>query len=187
MTAQHPAVRDAFTDESLPSPAEVKKQTNVPLPAVPAGKPAHPSKFDDAHKNPPECCGVQHVAGYPYLKNFSGRPKGSLNKTTNFIKNFAKRILEDPELYEESIRRRLRTDTLAPAVEIALLHYAYGKPADKLVVQDERPKLKDTGETGEMVDARVQELLDAAVKTRFEERKRELAEAEENILPEKSA
>ena len=48
-------------------------------------------------------------------------------------KNFALLILRDPT-YRQNLIVRARAGTLAPAVEIALWHYAYGKPAERLEV-----------------------------------------------------
>jgi hypothetical protein len=63
-----------------------------------------------------------------------GRPKGSLNKVTAEAREMARALLQDPE-YRENLVTRLRTGTVAPAVEVMLWNYAYGKPKDELAIQ----------------------------------------------------
>lgn len=71
--------------------------------------------------------------GRPYKPGEGGRPKGVPNKATREIREFAQRILEDPE-YVESLRRRLKRGT-AGQVEALLFHYGYGKPRETLAVE----------------------------------------------------
>jgi len=61
-----------------------------------------------------------------------GRPKGSLNKGTQAIRDVARGLLEDPK-YIESLRYRLMQGK-APHMEVLLHHYGYGKPSEKLEV-----------------------------------------------------
>jgi hypothetical protein len=68
----------------------------------------------------------------PKLPPGPGRPKGSLNKATREIRDFARSVLESPE-YVESLKRRLRQGN-APHMETLLHHYAYGKPRDTLEI-----------------------------------------------------
>lgn len=51
----------------------------------------------------------------------------------NEAKNFALEVVRSDE-YRASIWRRIKTDTLAPAVEVRLLEYAYGKPVERVEV-----------------------------------------------------
>lgn len=63
--------------------------------------------------------------------NPAGRKKGSKNRATREIKEFAQRILGD-ERYERALCERLYAGKLHPAVETTLLHYAYGKPVERI-------------------------------------------------------
>lgn len=58
-----------------------------------------------------------------------GRPKGSQNKVTVEIKNFAHRFVND-EAYLKKLRVRVNEGT-APHMETLMWHYAYGKPKDE--------------------------------------------------------
>ena len=93
-----------------------------------------------------------------------GRPKGSMNTATRLAQAFASSIL-DTEEYKQSLMRRIRADTLAPAVEVLLHHYKYGKPKDTIEVV--RP------------DGRVN--LDAAAAAILAQEARQLAEEMEEI------
>lgn len=62
------------------------------------------------------------------LRKGGGRPKGSLNKATREIKDFARAIVEEPT-YVASLTRRLVSGK-APHMEPLMFHYAYGKPKD---------------------------------------------------------
>lgn len=84
-----------------------------------------PRNAGDGKQNPPSPVNGVRV---PY-----GRPKGSQNKSTRLAQAFASSIL-DTEEYKESLLRRIRLDTLAPAVEVLLHHYKYGKPKDTVEV-----------------------------------------------------
>lgn len=50
-------------------------------------------------------------------------------------KEFAKRILNSRE-YRQSIKDRISLHALPPGLEVLLYHYAFGKPVDKLEVND---------------------------------------------------
>jgi hypothetical protein len=60
-----------------------------------------------------------------------GRPKGALNKTTVAMKEISRGILEQPEALDV-MKRQARAGRLNPAIHIALMHYAYGKPKETI-------------------------------------------------------
>jgi hypothetical protein len=62
-------------------------------------------------------------------KAMGGRPKGSLNRTTLEVREFARHLIEDPE-YQASLRHRMIAGK-APQMEMVLFHYAYGKPVER--------------------------------------------------------
>jgi hypothetical protein len=57
---------------------------------------------------------------------------------------FAKRLTsgDDGKLYEKNLQARLLAGTLAPALEILILHYLYGKPVERLEIEEARPSLE---------------------------------------------
>jgi hypothetical protein len=71
--------------------------------------------------------------GKPFKKGDprAGRPKGSQNKATVEVREAARSFVEDP-IYRESLKARLQSGDLAPAVESMLWHYAYGKPKEQV-------------------------------------------------------
>jgi len=83
------------------------------------------------------------------LKNLTrkgrGRPKGAVNKTTQAIATLARELtFENPE-YVRRLRERLAAGK-APHMETLLAYYGYGKPADKLRLEDNRkPTLLNIG------------------------------------------
>ncbi len=84
------------------------------------------------------------------LKNLTrkgrGRPKGAVNKTTQAIAALARELtFENPE-YVRRLRERLAAGK-APHMETLLAFYGYGKPADKLKIEDARkPMLTNIGQ-----------------------------------------
>ena len=68
----------------------------------------------------------------PGHKEAKGRGKGTLNKTTAIVRDFARGILEDEE-YRKNVRVRAITGELG-ALEVTLYHYAYGKPKENVDV-----------------------------------------------------
>ena len=58
-----------------------------------------------------------------------GRQKGTCNKTTLEVREFARSLLETPT-YKASLIARLEAGILSPAVESMLWHYAHGKPRE---------------------------------------------------------
>lgn len=65
----------------------------------------------------------------PGHKGTGGRPKGSVGKTTIEVREFARRLIEDPE-YQASLRRRMIAGK-APQMEMLFFNYAYGKPVER--------------------------------------------------------
>ena len=78
----------------------------------------------------------RRAGGKPFQKGDPrcGRPPGLVNKTTKEVREIATRLVEDGE-YRSSLRMRLVSGTLAPAVESMLWHYAYGKPKETHVIE----------------------------------------------------
>ena len=64
----------------------------------------------------------------PGHKEAKGRGKGTLNKTTAIVRDFARSILED-EAYRKNVKKRAIAGDLG-ALEVTLYHYAYGKPKE---------------------------------------------------------
>lgn len=54
------------------------------------------------------------------------------------IKEFCRSILDSPE-YHASIVRRIDNDELPPVIELAMYHYAHGKPVERMEI-DTDPK-----------------------------------------------
>lgn len=67
------------------------------------------------------------------LPKTGGRQKGAVNKVTREVRDWARGILEDPEVQARTLRQA-QEGKLAPAVFNELLHYAYGKPKDTVEV-----------------------------------------------------
>lgn len=63
-----------------------------------------------------------------------GRPFGSRNRIKLEGRLAAGKLLESPE-YQESLIRRIKADTLPPAIEVMLWHYRYSKPAEVVEVE----------------------------------------------------
>ncbi len=61
--------------------------------------------------------------------NPKGRPKGAQNKDSLEVKAFCRSILDAPE-YRESIRRRMFSGKIAPAIEQHVWNMGYGKPKE---------------------------------------------------------
>ena len=78
------------------------------------------------------------------LKNLSrkgrGRPKGAVNKITQAIATLARELTFDNPKYVKGLKKRLAAGR-APHMETLLAYYGYGKPADKLKIEDNRKPL----------------------------------------------
>jgi len=61
-------------------------------------------------------------------KPTGGRPKGSRNKTTIEVRDFARQLIEDPA-YQAGLRLRV-IEGKAPQMEMLLFKYAYGQPVE---------------------------------------------------------
>jgi hypothetical protein len=68
-----------------------------------------------------------------------GRHKGTPNKATAEARTACSRLVDDPA-YRTKLAARLRTGTIAPAVECMLWHYSKGKPVERVDVR-RQPKL----------------------------------------------
>jgi hypothetical protein len=72
----------------------------------------------------------------------AGRKKGTQNKTTRDVQEWARSILEDPKVRDKTLRNA-QAGRLAPAILIELMHYGYGKPKDTLALELPRPVVVD--------------------------------------------
>jgi hypothetical protein len=57
------------------------------------------------------------------------------------VRDFARGVLHSRS-YRASLWRRIVTDELPPAVECKLLEYAYGKPIERVQVEDTTPRFE---------------------------------------------
>ncbi len=87
-------------------------------------------------------------------KATGGRPKGSLNRSTIDVREFALSFIGDPE-YQSRLLRRIIAGK-APQVEMLLFKYAYGQPgerhevnADARVAGSNGPELKGSAGVNE--------------------------------------
>ena len=69
----------------------------------------------------------------PLGAKYGGRQKGTLNKATIEAREFARHFLRSSE-YSTSVERRILLDELPAGVEVALWHYAFGKPTETVEV-----------------------------------------------------
>jgi hypothetical protein len=82
----------------------------------------------------------------PHIKT-----KGMSGRLNEEQREFARRVLTrgkegGQEEYEANLRRRMLAGILAPQLEILVLHYMYGKPAETVVVKNKVPKGSPLGE-----------------------------------------
>jgi len=61
-----------------------------------------------------------------------GRPKGTLNRTAQEVREFSQRFVQD-EAYLANLKQRI-FDGEAPHMETMLWHHAYGKPKDTIEI-----------------------------------------------------
>jgi hypothetical protein len=74
--------------------------------------------------------------GHPALPG-GGRTKGSPNKSTVQVREICRALTFGNQQVLDRIRRECEEGTVNPRVFIELLHYAYGKPPDRLIVEGE--------------------------------------------------
>jgi hypothetical protein len=60
-----------------------------------------------------------------------GRPKGTPNRATVEVREFAGRIIDDPD-YQAKLRRGAIFATLSPTIEALLRYCAKGKPEERI-------------------------------------------------------
>lgn len=63
-----------------------------------------------------------------------GRRKGTPNKATKEIRDLARALTTGSPAYMARLKRRLVAGKCHPSVEVALLHYAHGRPPEKIEV-----------------------------------------------------
>lgn len=62
-----------------------------------------------------------------------GRSKGTKNKRSHGVEEWALELVQDAE-YQMKFKERLLSGQLAPALETMVHHYAYGKPTERVEV-----------------------------------------------------
>ena len=67
--------------------------------------------------------------------NPRGRPPGRENYATVDVRQLARELVLNPD-YRARFRERLMRGHLAPAVELALLYYAFGRPVERVQVEN---------------------------------------------------
>lgn len=90
---------------------------------------------------------------------------GATNATRYEARRRARELLESSD-YKDSLTRRIQNDTLPAAVEVALWHYAYGKPTEHVelnVSQRERSLREMTVDELRERARQLSEQLDQAV------------------------
>ena len=94
--------------------------------------------------------------------NPCGRPKGSRNKSSLAVREWATRIVEDPK-----VQARLLADAQAgklhPSVMTALMAYAYGKPRGTTTAEPMVPlsEIEDARQSLEIKLQRIRESLES--------------------------
>lgn len=72
------------------------------------------------------------AGGRPFKKgqtgNPAGRPKGVPNKATMMIKEFSRGLFNRPE-FQKNLKKAWDDLSLDPQFKLAILYYAFGKPA----------------------------------------------------------
>ena len=108
-----------------------------------------------------------------------GRPRGSFNRTTIEVREFARRLIEDPE-YQASLRRRMIAGK-APQMEMLLFNHAYGKPVERHEVNayaraagPDDPELRSAEAGGQDHSGRSLKIVWRALRRRARERLRKI-------------
>ena len=66
----------------------------------------------------------------------SGRRAGTPNRSTREIKEIARELLD--ETYFQVLRLRLLNGKCAPQLEVALFHYAHGRPKETIAIEGDQ-------------------------------------------------
>ena len=93
-------------------------------------------------------------------------------------KTYAIEILNSPE-YRASLMRRIVIDELPSAVECKLWDYAYGRPVERVQVQDLTPQIDD--ETMDQLKSRVEYLFRLTHTQRMNEVPTSLSDDEDDV------
>ena len=94
--------------------------------------------------------------------NPCGRPKGSRNKNSLGVREWARTIIEDPKV-QARLLADARTGKLHPSVLTVLMTYAYGKPRDTTTSEPMIPisEIEDAGQSLEIKLQRIRESFES--------------------------
>ena len=94
--------------------------------------------------------------------NSCGRPKGSRNKNSLAVREWATSIVEDPKV-QARLLADARTGKLHPSVMTALMAYAYGKPGDATTSEPMIPlsEIEDARQSLQVKLQRISETLES--------------------------
>ena len=94
--------------------------------------------------------------------NPCGRPKGSRNKNSFSVREWATGIIEDPKV-QARLLADARTGKLHPSVMTTLMAYAYGRPRDTTTSESMIPmsEIEDARNSLEMKLQRIRESLES--------------------------
>jgi len=94
--------------------------------------------------------------------NPCGRPKGSRNKNSLAVREWATGTVEDPKV-QARLLADARTGKLHPSVLTVLMTYAYGKPRDTTTSEPMIPisEIEDAGQSLEIKLQRIRESLES--------------------------
>jgi hypothetical protein len=94
--------------------------------------------------------------------NPHGRPKGSRNKSSLAVREWATGIVEDPKV-QARLLVDARTGKLHPSLMTALMAYAYGKPHDTMTAEPMIPlsEIEDARQSLEVKLRRIRESLES--------------------------
>lgn len=106
----------------------------------------------------------------PWYVGFGGGTSAAQFAKTE-ASRFARDLLNSEE-YRASLRDRIKSKTLSPAVEVMLWHYGYGKPPETVEITDNR------GDVSQMTPEQQRELAEHAVQMLREADEVDMAVAE---------
>jgi hypothetical protein len=72
-----------------------------------------------------------------------GRKRGVPNKATTAVRELTRSLLDSPE-YRHRLQHRLNTGKIAPAMEVLLWHYAFGKPKELVSAENGQEPVRFT-------------------------------------------